>query len=314
MKLIYIAGDNRSGSTMLDMMLAGHSEITSLGEAHQLRAYATKDTRYYEQTAGDRAHDMVCFCGEDLESCEFWQGVQKELGRPLESLDLKLSFLRSDLKNKPVKFLQKKILWMLFNLFPSLYDRAIIHRVVGGEHIGKESRILYEAVAQVSDTRYVMDSSKNPNRMCSIAKEIPQDMKAILLCRDFKGTVYSKMKRGIPMLKAALQWKWTVQKMERYSQNLPEKNVLRVKYEDICEHTEREIRRICGFLELDFESTMLKRNIDGLHHLGGSPSKYAGKNEIIRLDRSYETHLTPVQRSRLYHLVRNEADIWGYTL
>jgi hypothetical protein len=95
--------------------------------------------------------------------------------------------------------------------------------------------------------------------------------------------------------------------------DVPEQSVLRVKYEDICEQTEREMRRISEFLGVGFESSMLKRNLVAIHHLGGSPSKYVGREEKIRLDRSYEEHLTPVQRVWLHRLVRKEADLWGYT-
>ncbi|MCU7926563.1 MAG: sulfotransferase [Candidatus Thiodiazotropha sp. (ex Dulcina madagascariensis)] len=312
MKLIYIAGDNRSGSTMLDMMLAGHSEITSIGEAHQLRAYATKDIRYYQQTVGDRAHEMICFCGMPLESCQFWQGVQEKLGCSLETLDLKPFFLRTDLKCRPIKLIQKKILWTIFHLYPSLYSMPAIHRALGGDRIGVESRRLYEAVAKVSGKTYVLDSSKSLHRMHSIANQMIQDIKVILLCRDYKGNVYSKVKRGVPLLKAALQWKWTVQQMEKYSQKLPKDNVLRVKYEDICVHTESEMQRILEFLKLSFEESVLKRNIDELHHLGGSPSKYNGLDKRIMIDNTYESYLTDAQRFWLYRVVREEARIWGY--
>ena len=89
MKLIYIAGDDRSGSTMLDMMLSGHSAITSVGEAHQLRAYANQDYEFYKSI-----HQLNCMCGEKFSECSFWNGVQKELGRDLGVLDLKLFFLK----------------------------------------------------------------------------------------------------------------------------------------------------------------------------------------------------------------------------
>jgi hypothetical protein len=313
MKLIYIAGDTRSGSTMLDMMISGHSCIETLGECNQLKAYASKDVRYYRQTDGDKAHEMVCYCGLPLVSCSFWRGVEKELGRPLKSLELKPTFLRDELREKLAKNIQYKIIWSLVNAITPLYSNKFVHSALDGKRIGRESKMLYDAVAATTECEYVLDSSKNTQRMYSIANEMPDSIYVVLLCRDFKGTIYSKVKRGIPMLKAALQWKWTVKQMEYYSKKMSNCRFLRIRYEDICTNTEYEMRRVCKFLNIEFQENMLKRNVEGLHHLGGSPSKYNSGNYSIKLDDSYVDKFTKKQRERLYRIVKKEADLWGYS-
>ncbi len=309
MKLLYIAGDNRSGSTLLDMLIAGHSRVVTLGEAHQLRAYVRRDTRYYRQTPGDPAHEMQCYCGSTLDACEFWQEVQAALDVPLDSLELKLLINRTELRG--MRHWWRKLLWLSLNAMPSLYEYGPLFRATGGEQVGRDSIRLYEAVARASGAEYVLDSSKVPHRMYAIAQRIPEDTRLILLCRDFKGTVYSKVKRGIPMLKAALQWKWTVRQMERFSRMLPAEQVLRVRYEDICRDTISEMQRICRFLDLPYEERMISGERSNLHHLGGSPSKYTGFQDI-RLDTGHEAAFSPWHRKVLYAVVRREAAQWGY--
>jgi hypothetical protein len=307
MNLIYIAGDGRSGSTLLDMMLSGHTDIVSVGECHQLKAYVTRDVRYYESV-----HEMICYCGSPLNECSFWQGVETQLGQPLDSLDLKPFFLRAESKKRPTIYIMKKIMWLLSNAIRPFYSNSVIHKLQNGERVGIDSHKLYDAVAKISGCKYVLDSSKDLHRLYSVSKAAPMDVKVILLCRDFKGTIFSKVKRGVPIFKAALQWKWTVRNMEYYSRKLNNHSILRVKYEDICNNTEHEMRRICDFLGLEFQEKILRRNTAELHHLGGSPSKHVNGDDSIRIDTSYLDHLTGAQRTLLYWMVRKEANIWGY--
>ena len=123
--------------------------------------------------------------------------LRREMGVPLEDLKLKLFFLRSNMKGFNLKFLFKKALWGLFHIFPSVYRVGFIHRLAGGERVALDSKALYEAIAKVTTTGYVLDSSKSPHRMYSVARELESDVKVVLLCRDYRGNVYSKLKRGI---------------------------------------------------------------------------------------------------------------------
>ena len=307
MNLIYIAGDDRSGSTMLDMMLAGHSKISSVGEVHHLRAYAKKDHQYYKSV-----HELLCLCGQDIKDCEFWSNVESALGRKLEELELKPFFLRSNFKGKVFQGILKKIIWHSLQVFPKLYNIETVHNLLRGNILAKDSFDLYNAVSCVTGNEYVLDSSKSPLRMRALAYHKPESMKVILLSRDFKGVINSKHKRGIPMLKAAYHWKWCIRQMELFSLILADNQICRVRYEDLCNNTESEMRKITDFLGLSFEQSILTRNAENVHHLGGSPSKYAGKEAPIKIDESYKNKFTENQVNKLFKIVENEAKMWGY--
>ena len=78
MKLIYIVGMGRSGSTLLDILLDAHSQVRALGGVRRLAHYARKHP---------------CPCGSpSFWECPFWSQVneelQRRLGRTLETLDV----------------------------------------------------------------------------------------------------------------------------------------------------------------------------------------------------------------------------------
>jgi len=79
--IIYIASKGHSGSTLLDLLISSHSQVTSLGEIKVLSAGRKKSP----QTVLERR----CTCGAKfILDCLFWQGVEQFSGIPLQDLDL----------------------------------------------------------------------------------------------------------------------------------------------------------------------------------------------------------------------------------
>ena len=78
MKVIYLVGMGRSGSTLLDILLDSHSNIRALGGVRRLAHYARKHP---------------CPCGApSFWDCEFWSDANRRLGkkkgRNLETADV----------------------------------------------------------------------------------------------------------------------------------------------------------------------------------------------------------------------------------
>ena len=71
-KLVYIGGYGRSGSTLLEYLLAAHPEVVACGEvARHLRSFGRRKT---------------CTCGEPMQRCPVWGEFQHKSGK-LEGLD-----------------------------------------------------------------------------------------------------------------------------------------------------------------------------------------------------------------------------------
>ncbi|MBN1273962.1 MAG: sulfotransferase [Candidatus Aminicenantes bacterium] len=66
-KLVYIASLSRSGSTLVDLILGGHSSFIGLGEVWRLVQLKSTDLK-------EKSH-VLCSCGVPMSDCVFWGKV-----------------------------------------------------------------------------------------------------------------------------------------------------------------------------------------------------------------------------------------------
>ncbi len=308
-RIIYISSAARSGSTLLDQLLASHPQITSVGEALHLKAYALENRRDY-----DPAHPLVCSCGEAVPQCAFWRAVERELERPLHSLRLAPRLLYGP--STPRGTLTRRLARML-QLRPSLYQSPLVHGALGGNALGADSAALFDAIAEVSGSSHVLDSSKMPYRFWSLQRVRPGDVWLLLLCRDYRAVAHSTAKRSASPRRAALlggvrTWRTRLQQMEVLARDFPADRVIRVRYEDLCAEPEQTMRRLSDFLGLPFAQQTLTRASHGLHHIGGSPSKFSPEHRAIHLDTDYLQQLTAEEAAAMRPLAGERAVRWGY--
>lgn len=304
--VVYIMSDNRSGSTLLDQLLGSHPEVFSLGEVHHLPAYATRDRSLY-----DPVHPLVCSCGVGLEDCPFWSEVQKCVSIPFGELAVR--FVAAQIREgRAFGNLRARISRRLLRRHPGLLRSRLVSRALGGNRIATDSFAVFDAALRVSGARFVVDSSKSPFRMRMLYNAHPERMRIIRFARHYRGVVRSKMKRGLDLRTAASGWAISCARMKALTSDMLPSAVLTVRYEDLCEEAEAELRRICGFLEIDFSDAMLRRGDGVSHHLGGSPSKFDPDRREIRPDYSSRSRLSPSQESEMASIVASAAREWGY--
>jgi hypothetical protein len=171
---------------------------------------------------------------------------------------------------------------------------------------------LFDAIAEVAGVDYVVDSSKGAYRYRALYNFASSRVFGIVLVRDYRGVVYSKMKRGRGLEATAKEWAARLNQIEMLTRGIPDDRLLRVKYESLCRDPRAELTQICDFLGLDFADTMLCRPADEVHHIGGSPSKFDPGRRAIRLDESYREKFTDQQLSKMREIVGSAAVLWGY--
>jgi hypothetical protein len=114
----------------------------------------------------------------------------------------------------------------------------------------------------------------------------------VFLVRDSRGILASALRqeRALPhQLKKHVKW---MQRLWAYAQRRGERAIV-IHYEDLCREPERELRRLCTFLGLDFAPEML-RPADGVHHLvHASSSGYLKGSNDVRLDERWRRELPP---------------------
>jgi hypothetical protein len=303
---IFVLSDVRSGSTLLDQCLGAHQQIASLGEIHWLPAYVTQDRNQYNPV-----HELVCACSEPVAECPFWAAVREQLGRPLESLTLHSGFaprMNAGAGLTRLKWLPRKIVRSI----PALYKLGLVRRALGARRLAGDIGALLDAACAASGRPLCVDSSKSPFRFRAVYERDPSRNVAVVLVRDFRAVVHSKMKRGQSLENAARSWRSAMRQIEILTADLPGSRVHRLTYESLCAAPHEELSRLCVFLGIEFQEAMLRRPAARLHHIGGSPSKFDAAKIEITLDSSHEGAFTASQVTAMRRLVGDVADRWSY--
>ena len=304
--VVCVLADKRSGSTLLTQLLGAHPDVVSVGEVHWFQAYVRNDRSLYNPP-----NDLVCACGSTFAECGFWRSVCSGIERPLDRLRLMPRFFGWVEPNVQQSLL-KRLPRRLAGRYPDLTRSRLVQAIYDGKRVARDSMEVFDSIFRSTGARYIIDSSKETLRYRMLHDWYPQRIKMLVLHRDYKAVIYSKMKRGESLASSALSWKVTVQQIESLVGDVPSSNVISLKYEDLCTDPGEQLSRICRFLGLEFTESMLLRPESGLHDLGGSPSKFQQGRREIRLDADYQTEFSDAQRREMKRLVGSAAKWCGY--
>ncbi|HSB90098.1 MAG TPA: sulfotransferase, partial [Anaerolineales bacterium] len=166
LRVLYIAGSGRSGSTILEKILGNLPGFVSIGEVRYFWEYIE---------SGDR----LCGCGRPLTECDFWRRVLGVLGLSPAAL-AHLSALAQSSDRTRYALLQAAGLPGIGAFPPSLLEGT--HR-------------LYRAIQEASGGGTIIDSSKVPSHL-SLLLRIPEiDVRVLHLVRDPRAYIYAVTKR-----------------------------------------------------------------------------------------------------------------------
>lgn len=195
---------------------------------------------------------------------------------------------------------------------PSAYTNPILHRIFDGPKLARDSIALADAILSATGSKIVVDSSKSALKFWSVYRQRPGRVRAVILARDYRAVVYSKMKRGEPLQNAALGWRRKMEQIELLTSDVTDDRCYRLKYEDLCADPTEALAALCAFLDINFETKMLSRPTEGVHHVGGSPSKFDPSKRAISLDTNYKNVFDRESLARMEELVGSVANSWGY--
>lgn len=239
LKIIYILSHSRSGSTILDVLLGQHPEICSAGELRNLYRYGFLEKQF-------------CSCGEKVVSCVFWKELSSIFFGKLGSNNIE------QLQNNLFHFERRRSL-------PFTY----FFRRQSSWHMYKTQLLtLYQTLAELTEKRVIVDSSKNALRcywLTKLAKEGKIKLFPVFLLRDGRGVIWSHKKtikkapeKGVQMeftsktaLKTTLTWLSTNLEAELISQVSSNCPVLELRYEDMCSDFEHTLTKFFGALRID---------------------------------------------------------------
>lgn len=301
LQIVHIIGSGHSGSTLLDMMLGGHSQISALGEAYFLQFNIL-----------NRRKLDVCTCGNHPLECPFWLKVETAAQEALETdtspalASLLLADPRmAELMDSDGRFRERKpgdryshrsrinqgILALgstrLQNLLSRWVSEVRLHR-----RIAKDTITLYELVRRAHQTPIIVDSTKNPGTFKNIYLQATAPMQFLRVIRDGRAVCASRMRReGVSMPQAAAVWLTEQIKRRTAEKTIRNSRIKTVYYENLASAPADTIDGICRFLGIETEPRMLDFRRER-HNLGGNPMRLRRNESSIRLDERWRTQLS----------------------
>lgn len=302
-KLLYIAGWDRSGSTILEQILGQLEGFFTVGEL---------------TTLWDAGPDALCGCGMRISNCETWRSIFAEaFGVKLEDFDF------TGARGRRLNWVRLRHLWLLANpLVRRLMGRSLQPQLQLTEKV-------YRAVGRVSGARVIVDSSKRPGQAYLLELAglgVPYIMH---LVRDPRGCAYSyqipkphpdpkvgRMKTARPSV-SSLKWMGANASATALWAGSPQR-YLRVRYEDFMAAPEDTIRRILEFVGepvcrlpfLSADSVILEPR----HGVFGNPNRFNTGAIQLKFDERWKFRMKQRDKFLVTALTIPWLRKYGYSL
>lgn len=291
--VIYIIGDNRSGTTLLDYLLSHHPEAYSVGEMHHLHSY------YNKNKGMGILYNWECSCGNTVENCDFWSEI-------LQKLPFSETFYTRLYPNRMDKM--KRLIHILNKIILTDYV-ANEDTIEKGRKFAERIWKLYNEIFKFTGYPIIIDSSKSALEAYFLYRYRKGNIKFIHLERDICAVANSKFNhtRDIPneikkywhpkekslysLLISSYRRRKENRLISRRIQKLAgEVIVKRINYLELTENPEDTISDICDFMMIEpYPIPLITGEYTSVPHvLCGSPSRY--KKRPIKPDNRWRSN------------------------
>ncbi len=304
-KVLYVAGFGRSGSTLLGNVLGQVDGFVSVGEIRNIWLHGL-------------IQNKICGCGAPFNECEMWQPVLHEAFGGMGGVD-------------PEKMIQLRERWSRTKHIPLMLappTRCLVRRRLA-EYLDNLER-LYRAVQTTTGSRVIVDTSKFPSYGFTVGMVSSIDLRVVHLVRDPRAVAYSWSRKRLQpdpenpeyMVRhspVASSSRWMARNLatealwrrskERYSM---------LRYEDFVAEPQRTIRQV---LELAGEERASLPHVAehevklGLNHnIWGNPSRFRTGTVKIRPDTEWTSRIKPGDSTLVSALTFPLLVRYGYPL
>jgi hypothetical protein len=283
-KVLYVVGLGRSGSTILSNSLAQVQGFFSGGELNFIWRHNVLENR-------------LCGCGRPFRECPVWTRVMDNAFGGMDGVDpremMRLQSLGTRTRHIPMMLTEGRR--------RSLAERLEKFLIGYGR--------LYEAIRTATGSRVVVDSSKEPAHGFAMSMVPGVDLYALHLVRDPRAAAYSWSKkkpqpdtdtrefmvRYSPAKSSALWASWNAS-AEALWRHTPEK-YLRLRYEDFVADPRKSFEKILALVgEKDAEPPLVgEREVKlGVSHtVSGNPNRFETGAVELRTDREWISKMNP---------------------
>jgi hypothetical protein len=266
-KVLYIAGPSRSGSTILSQILGGIPGFFNAGELLNIWDRGIKN-------------QGVCSCGNYVNTCSIWGKVTQEVTQnpSFQHVDVLIELRNKLARSSKVPFNFNK---KLSQVASDDNSRRYLENLV----------CLYRSIAKTTGCKVLVDSSKNLGYAYYVAKIGIIDLYLVHLIRDSRATAYSWMKKKGDLFKlnpfnSSKTWSSRNLVAEIIGRQMKDK-YLRLLYENFVQEPKNAVRDIVLMLKEDPELADVpfvsahEVRLNPSHLIYGNPDRF--KSGIIRL-------------------------------
>lgn len=300
-KVLYIAGFERSGSTIINRVLGQIEGFVAWGELRDIWQHGITENR-------------LCTCGELFLDCLEWQKIFDRAFGGVDSVDAVQMF---QLQRK----IRNSFLLYYLGLLPKEYFKNI-----GSEYF-KHLTELYDAIESITGSRVIVDSTK-ASWYGFILGMLPNiDLYVLHIVRSPQGVCHSLAKRKKQGEKesqwynpwhASLSWNLKNSAVEILLKH-PAQNYSIMRYEDFIGNPKASVKTILDFIKeplntLPFEDEYTVR-MSTDHIITGSPSSRSQTGMVrLNLDQKWKTDMTKLDKSIIEGLTFSMRSKYGYVI
>ncbi|MEU2612559.1 sulfotransferase [Micromonospora sp. NPDC007271] len=290
-RVLFVGGLGRSGSTLLELLLAQSADVCAVGEVVHL----------WERALGA---DERCGCGERFTGCPFWRQVGERAFGGWSAVDREEMLALKDRVDRT-------------RHIPRLARSSLSPAQLADvrEYASRYTRI-YRAALAVTGARVVVDSSKHASLAFALRWAEGLDLRVLHLVRDSRAVAYSWGKQVrrpevvdgedfMPTFSPLEVSKlWTAQNAA-FHLLAARAEVLRLRYEDFTADPAGTVRRLREFAGLPDDPEALRiltsepsppASPVRAHSIAGNPLRFSDGPLTVRRDEAWRTRLP--RRSR----------------
>jgi hypothetical protein len=305
-RVLYVGGLGRSGSTLLDRLLGQVPGFEAVGEIVYL----------WDHSLG-RDHD--CGCGKRFRDCPLWTAVGEEAFGGWSRVDAEGTLALQRRVDHTYRVPLLVAPWLRPAFARDLRDYA-----------SAMGRVL-AAVRDVSGAQVVVDSSKYPAPAFVLRRAPEVDLRVVHIVRDPRGVAHSWgrtvrrpeqqgsvqefMPRWAPGLSAR---RWVTSNLLMQALGLLGVPVLRLRYEDLVRDPAAALRRVIDFAGVPLDDASLAFLEPGAAQLGpnhtadGNPMRFTTGRVEIRADEAWRSRMEPAARRTVERRTWPLRLLYGY--
>jgi hypothetical protein len=293
-KVLFIGGEGRSGSTILESLLVATPGTCGVGELKNLFERGVAGGEY-------------CGCGDRVATCELWS----EVGRRL------VGGWETETGQELIEF------------FTRVNDRSQLPVILSGRgpmvaRARSVLSVLYPMIADLTGASVIVDSSKHPAWAYLLAGTDTVDMRVVHLVRHPSGVALSW---SIPVVRpqadggtgdqvmpahspVEVAIRWDI--FNRLFGRLARRSVptVLVRYEDYVDNVEDAVRACLELAGLTFDESTLEMGTG--HGIAGNPLRLALEHEKIACDDRWVRQLSEATHALVSAITWPVRSSYGY--